>query len=443
MSIIDIATRRTPTSDYADLYVEIRPGTDLALANGNSAPDCRQGMGGRVFRSRRTSSSSAAKKISLRSVGAASAHTRSATHSLIKGRESSLAELEGRFSPTTRPKRSRDHAVRYSHRADQDFGGSIYGASTRGTVSLWCMGVNQHTRGTWMNNLINDMHLADRQDQPPRRQPAFSLTGQPSACGTVREVGTLCNRLPSDRYGVNKKNIAKPPRKIWGLEPGTIPAKPGYHTVDMFRALARGDVKAIWIQTTNPWVIVAQSQSVSIALKATVDSSSSVTSIPTPTTKVGRPGSAFGRLGRTRGSLRQHGAAHAALGKTGRTTGRSTRRCLADHRGRQAHGNGRSLPLVGERMARGSLRRVPALFPRHWQGPRLVCPVEEHSRTSLARSRRQGNGLPLRRRSRPPTSRKPREFTFIRPRSTAKKPLSGCVHTSHRRSRPTTSTRCG
>jgi nitrate reductase NapA len=42
--------------------------------------------------------------------------------------------------------------------------------------------------------------------------------------------------------------------KIWGLESGTIPEKPGYHSVDMFRALARGDLKAIWIQCTNPWV---------------------------------------------------------------------------------------------------------------------------------------------------------------------------------------------
>ncbi|NNG16023.1 MAG: molybdopterin-dependent oxidoreductase, partial [Gemmatimonadales bacterium] len=32
--IVDIGTRRTPTSDYADMYVEFVPGSDLALANG-------------------------------------------------------------------------------------------------------------------------------------------------------------------------------------------------------------------------------------------------------------------------------------------------------------------------------------------------------------------------------------------------------------------------
>ena len=81
----------------------------------------------------------------------------------------------------------------------------------------------------------------------------LSLTGQPSACGTVREVGTLTNRLPSDGLVTNPDHRAKA-EKIWGLESGTIPEKPGYHSVDMFRALARGDLKAIWIQCTNPWV---------------------------------------------------------------------------------------------------------------------------------------------------------------------------------------------
>src|SRR5262249_40492231 len=80
-----------------------------------------------------------------------------------------------------------------------------------------------------------------------------SLTGQPSACGTVREVGTLADRLPSDMFVTNPEHRAKA-EKLWGLPPGTINSKPGHHTVDLFRALARGDVKALWIQTTNPMV---------------------------------------------------------------------------------------------------------------------------------------------------------------------------------------------
>jgi nitrate reductase NapA len=114
------------------------------------------------------------------------------------------------------------------------------------------MGVNQHVRGTWMNNLITDLHLLTGKIGRPGANP-FSLTGQPSACGTAREVGTLSNRLPADMV-VNNAEHRKKAEEIWGVPEGTISPKPGYHTIDMFRALIRGDVKTMWVQTTNPWV---------------------------------------------------------------------------------------------------------------------------------------------------------------------------------------------
>jgi nitrate reductase NapA len=103
-----------------------------------------------------------------------------------------------------------------------------------------------------MNNLITDLHLITGKICKPGSNP-LSLTGQPSACGTVREVGTLNNRLPADMVVNNPEHRAKV-EKLWKLPAGTIPARPGYHTVDLFRALARKDVKALWIQTTNPMV---------------------------------------------------------------------------------------------------------------------------------------------------------------------------------------------
>ena len=57
------------------------------------------------------------------------------------------------------------------------------------------MGMNQHTRGTWINNLVYNIHLLVGKIAEPGNSP-FSLTGQPSACGTVREVGTLTHKLP-------------------------------------------------------------------------------------------------------------------------------------------------------------------------------------------------------------------------------------------------------
>jgi nitrate reductase NapA len=127
----------------------------------------------------------------------------------------------------------------------------IYGDPKVKVMSLWTMGVNQHTRGTWMNNLIYNLHLLTGKICEPGNAP-FSLTGQPSACGTCREVGTFTHRLPSDRVVMNAEHRAEAER-IWKLPQGTIPAKPTYHAVEMMRALDRGDVTFFWSMTTNPF----------------------------------------------------------------------------------------------------------------------------------------------------------------------------------------------
>ncbi|HKB07006.1 MAG TPA: molybdopterin-dependent oxidoreductase, partial [Candidatus Polarisedimenticolia bacterium] len=127
---------------------------------------------------------------------------------------------------------------------------ALYGDPRTKVVSLWTMGVNQHTRGTWMNNLIYNLHFLTGKFGRPG-ETAISLTGQPSACGTVREVGVACNRLPSDMVVTNPEHVAKA-ASIWKVPAETIPTRPGHDAVEMFRALDRGTIKAIWIQTTNP-----------------------------------------------------------------------------------------------------------------------------------------------------------------------------------------------
>jgi nitrate reductase NapA len=246
--IVDIGTRYTPTSQYADLYVEIKPNTDLALANGILHV---------LVRDRRLDSGFLQENVvfkrgieDLEKIGYGCFDEQARQYTFTdEAKDSSLEELTGFLQDYTPDKVAGITGV---PAAQVEALGKLYGDRNRGTVSLWCMGVNQHTRGTWMNNLITDLHLATGKISRPGNNP-FSLTGQPSACGTVREVGTLCNRLPADMVVTNPEHRAKA-EKIWGLPPGTIPEQPGYHSVDMFRALARGDVKAIWIQVTNPWV---------------------------------------------------------------------------------------------------------------------------------------------------------------------------------------------
>jgi nitrate reductase NapA len=246
--IIDLGTRRTPTSQYADLYVEFRPGTDLAIANGILHVLLKKGKVDRAFVKENVVFKRGIEDLDVIGYGCYGEQADRYTFK-DEGKASSLEELATFLEDYTPERVSEISGV---PAAQIEALAEMYGDQRRGTVSLWCMGVNQHVRGTWMNNLINDLHLITGKIGRPGSNP-FSLTGQPSACGTAREVGTLSNRLPADMLVTVDEHRAKA-EEIWGLEPGTIPKKPGYHAVDMFRALSRGDVKAMWIQVTNPWV---------------------------------------------------------------------------------------------------------------------------------------------------------------------------------------------
>ncbi len=125
----------------------------------------------------------------------------------------------------------------------------LYADPKRKVVSLWTMGVNQHTRGVWMNNIIYNIHLLTGKISEPGNNP-FSLTGQPSACGTAREVGTFAHRLPADMV-VTKKAHREITEKIWKLPDGTIPARVGYHAVLQNRMLKDGKLNAYWVMCNN------------------------------------------------------------------------------------------------------------------------------------------------------------------------------------------------
>ena len=116
-------------------------------------------------------------------------------------------------------------------------------------VSYWTMGFNQHTRGTWVNNMIYNVHLLVGKISEPGNGP-FSLTGQPSACGTAREVGTFAHRLPADMEVVNPAHRAIA-EKQWKLPAGTVPDWVGLHAVAQSRALKDGTLNFYWTSTTN------------------------------------------------------------------------------------------------------------------------------------------------------------------------------------------------
>jgi len=124
-----------------------------------------------------------------------------------------------------------------------------YADPKKKVASYWTMGFNQHTRGVWVNGLLYNVHLLMGKIAEPGNSP-FSLTGQPSACGTAREVGTFAHRLPADLVVMKKPHRAAA-EKIWKIPEGEIPGKPGYHAVLQNRMLKDGKLNAYWVQCTN------------------------------------------------------------------------------------------------------------------------------------------------------------------------------------------------
>ncbi len=116
-------------------------------------------------------------------------------------------------------------------------------------MSLWTMGFNQHVRGVWANQMVYNIHLLTGKISEPGNSP-FSLTGQPSACGTAREVGTFAHRLPADMVVTNPEHRHHA-EEIWRLPHGLLPDKPGFHAVQQDRMLKDGKLNFYWVQVNN------------------------------------------------------------------------------------------------------------------------------------------------------------------------------------------------
>ena len=131
----------------------------------------------------------------------------------------------------------------------------LYADKERKVVSFWTMGFNQHVRGTAVNEQIYSVHLLLGKISEPGNSP-FSLTGQPSACGTAREVGTFSHRLPADMVVTLPKH-REVTEKGWRLPAKTLNPKVGSHITKIMRDLEDGSISWVWVQVNNPFQHVA------------------------------------------------------------------------------------------------------------------------------------------------------------------------------------------
>jgi len=234
VTLIDLTTRRTRTSGFCDRTILFKPHGDLAIANGIAHLLLEAGTWDKAF---------------VESFCNFRQRTEPPT---LDGKPLDLAGYRAALASYTPEKVEELSGVAP---ADLRYLAELFGRRELRITSLWCMGMNQHTRGTAINDLVHGIHLLSGHFGKPGDAPT-SLTGQPSACGTVREVGTLAHALPGGLV-VAKDEHRREAEAIWNLPAGRINAKPGYHTVEMWRRFSTpkdkgGDIDTIWVQVTNP-----------------------------------------------------------------------------------------------------------------------------------------------------------------------------------------------
>ncbi|MEV5580413.1 bifunctional nitrate reductase/sulfite reductase flavoprotein subunit alpha [Streptomyces parvus] len=227
--LIVVDPRRNATAAKADLYLRIRPGTDLALLNGLLHLLVENGHTDPAFIAEHTDGWERMPAF-LRDYPPAA-----------------VAEITGIPEDDIR------QAARWIGEAGE-------------WMSCWTMGLNQSTHGTWNTNALINLHLATGAICRPGSGP-FSLTGQPNAMGG-REMGYMGPGLPGQRSVLSDEDRAFT-EELWGVPPGTLRADgSGSGTVDMFRRMAEGEIKACWIICTNPVASVANRRTVIEGLEA-------------------------------------------------------------------------------------------------------------------------------------------------------------------------------
>ena len=210
LKVIVVDPRRTDTAREADLFLAILPGTDVALFNGMLHICLWEDLLDQSFIANHTEGFASLKQ-TVRD------YTPAYVAQICGIKEADLLQAARWF------------------------------AQAKASLSLYCQGLNQSSSGTAKNAALINLHLATGQIGKPGAGP-FSLTGQPNAMGG-REVGGMANLLSGHRDLANATHRAEV-TALWGIE--AVPATPGKTAVELFEALAQGEIKIIWIVCTNP-----------------------------------------------------------------------------------------------------------------------------------------------------------------------------------------------
>ncbi len=210
LKLIIADPRRTETAAEADLFLQIKPGSDVALFHAMLHVMVAAGLIDEDFIAEHTDGFAA------------------------------LRDTLRAYSP--------EHAAEFCGVPAADIVKAAHWfAKSEATLSLYCQGLNQSASGTDKNATLINLHLATRHIGKPGAGP-FSLTGQPNAMGG-REVGGMANLLSAHRDLADPAHRAEV-AQLWGID--SVPSEPGKSAVPMFEALHDGRIKCLWIACTNP-----------------------------------------------------------------------------------------------------------------------------------------------------------------------------------------------
>ncbi|MDH5546102.1 MAG: molybdopterin-dependent oxidoreductase [Gammaproteobacteria bacterium] len=225
--IVVIDPRRTDTCDIADLHLAIRPGSDAVLFNGLLRFLSVQKCVDQKFISAHTSGLDEALQAASSSTPDVESVARECGLSLVD-----LQQFYARF------------------------------AQTEKSITVYSQGINQSSSGTDKVNAIINCHLFTGRIGKPGMGP-FSFTGQPNAMGG-REVGGLSNQL-AVHLDIENSEHQQLAQTFW--QSPRIARQSGLKAVDMFNVVERGQIKAIWIMSTNPVVSMPDADQVKRALE--------------------------------------------------------------------------------------------------------------------------------------------------------------------------------
>ncbi|MDE2421698.1 MAG: sulfite reductase subunit alpha [Gammaproteobacteria bacterium] len=226
--LIVVDPRKNATADKASLFMQIKPGTDLALLNG------------------------------LLHLLHKNGHTDAEFIEDFTGGWNDLPAFLEDYTP------EKVSEITGIPEADIRQAAQMIGEAPE-FISCWTMGLNQSTHGTWNTNAICNLHLATGKICRLGSGP-FSLTGQPNAMGG-REMGYMGAGLPGQRSVLVDDDRAFI-ENLWKIPAGTLTTKLGTGTVDMFERMSAGEIKTCWVICTNPVATVPNRQNVINGLEA-------------------------------------------------------------------------------------------------------------------------------------------------------------------------------